>query len=80
MSNRQVDNSSGEIDNFRREILGSRWTIYNGDVGIINQCELGVLSKIPENMGMGPATARGPNQMDHCEVTISNGSHSISGI
>jgi hypothetical protein len=44
------------FDDFERPRLGDNWTVYNGDVGIVGDRDLGVISKVPELSGLGLVT------------------------
>jgi len=58
--------SDPAFDDFERASLGSNWTIYNGDVDIISNSDLGVLSKTGPIAGTGivawSANTFSPNQ------------------
>jgi len=41
------------VDDFERPALGSDWAVYNGDVGIIQKRDLGILSKNAPMRGLG---------------------------
>ncbi len=41
------------FDRFERQSLGGNWTVYNGDVGIIHERDLGCLSKDAPMRGLG---------------------------
>ena len=45
--------SDPAFDDFERGTLGSNWVVYNGDVGIINKSDLGVLSRSSRLLGLG---------------------------
>ncbi len=62
------------VDDFTRDLLGDDWTIYNGDVGIVNKQDVGVLSKVVELRGMGLAawsgTACSADQFSEATISV----------
>lgn len=60
------------IDTFERAALGGNWTVHNGDVGLVNRGEIGLLSKRGPMLGLGIATWNGSFSADQfSEVVIS---------
>ncbi len=47
------------FDRFERQSLGSNWTVYNGNVGIVHEHDLGILSKDAPMKGLGIVAWRG---------------------
>ena len=62
------------FDDFERDSLGSNWTIYNGDVGIVNQSDLGVITKTGPMLGLGivawNATVFSADQFSEGNITV----------
>jgi hypothetical protein len=69
------------FDDFERDTLGNNWTIYNGDVGIVNLSDIGVITKTGPMNGLGivawNATIFSADQFSEGVITVDVDSNAL---